>query len=366
MDVDLFGERISPPKKPRRHLDIFDAGDDLSEGERLIVGGFLIDLAANILSSDRKAAERLALEADRYCACGRKAMVLVCPDDYSRYFVRLFCHARICERCSRMLVKELKRSLMPVISDAMRQNRRGFLLSQVTLTVTSKRFGDLPDRAGVKRLYRESGELLKMYFGKWVCRRSKTGKVVEIRRGKKLVKRGEDSRKFLGAGWVATSEVGHDNNNLHVHVLTYGPIRSWKLLREEWAKITGDSFGVDIRQKSMKDGVNYVLKYIAKPPKTDSYSRLAEYTQSIKGSRRLRTGGIFFNRVKRTKRDRQDGTCVYCSSALKFETMADDWQKCGHIDLYAENRALSRLSKPVPPKVIPAVSTVGLPYDMPF
>jgi hypothetical protein len=366
MEVDLFGERISPPKKPRKHLDIFDPGDDLSPGERLIVGGFLVDLAANIMEHDKKGAERLRLEADRYCACGREAMVLQCPKDFSRYFVRLFCHARICERCSRILVKELKRSLMPVLAEAMRQDRRGFVLSQVTLTVTSKRFGSLPDRAGIKRLYRESSELLKLFFGKWVARRSKTGKVVEIRRGKRSVKPGEDSRKFLGAGWVATSEVGHDNNNLHIHALTYGPIRSWRNLRHEWSMITGDSFGVDIRQKSLQDAVNYVLKYIAKPPRTDSYSRLADYTYAIKGSRRLRTGGIFYNRVRRVKRDRQDSTCIYCSSRLLLDGYAPDWEKCGHIDLYAENRALSRLPKPVVQKVITAIPAVGPTIDLPF
>lgn len=363
MEVDLFGQRICPPKKNTRHLDVFDAGDDLSEGERVIVGGFLIQLAESL---DKKSAERLRLEADRYCACGRRAMLLQCPKDYSRYFVRLYCHARICERCSRVLVGHLKRSITPVVSEAMRKDRRGFVLSQITLTVTSKRFGDFPDRAGIARLYRESGEFLKLWFGKWISRRSKSGKVVEVRRPKRSVKEGEDPRKWLGAGWVATSEVGHDNNNLHVHALVYGPIRSWRILRHEWAKITGDSFGVDIRKKSLREGVNYVLKYIAKPPRTDSYSRLADYTHAIKGSRRLRSGGIFYNRFKKVKKERTDSTCIHCGGSLRLDGYADDWQSCGHLDLYAENRAIKAAPKPLSQKEITAAATVGLPLSLPF
>jgi len=345
MEVDIFGERIPSTKpKPRVQEDIFSVESDLSDGEREVVSGFLLDLAAGLLAEDPKKAERLRLEADRYCNCGRQAMPLYCPDDYSRYFVRLFCHARICERCSRVLVAELKRTLLPMIHQALQSNRRGFVLAQVTLTVTSDRFGDkLPDRDGIKRLYRESSELLKLYWGKWICRRSRSGKVVEVRRSKKVVKPGEDDRKFLGAGWVATSEIGSDNNNLHVHALTWGPIRSWKLLREEWSRVTGDSFGVHIKQKSIREAVNYVLKYIAKPPQTGTYKRLADYSEMIKGSRRIRTGGIFYNRLTRSKPDRQDSTCIHCGSKLRFDgEMIRDWHSCGFLDLYAENRRLNR------------------------
>lgn len=327
MEVDLFGERIPPPKiRPKKHVEVFSAGDDLSEGERLIVAGFMVDMAAGLLADNPKLAAKIQLEADRYNQCGKAAMILQCKDDFSRYWKKLFCHARICERCGRILVKQLKQTIMPVISDAVRSGRRGFVLSQLTLTVTSKRFGDgLPDREGIKRLYRESGELLKLYYGKYVCRRSKSGKVVEVRRPKKKLKAGEDSRQFLGAGWVATWEIGRDNNNAHVHALTWGPIRNWRQLRHDWSMLTKDSFGVDIRQKSLKQALDYVLKYIAKPPASDSYSRLAQYSQVIKGSRRLRTGGIFYNRFKMSRRERRPNCCPICGGKLLFDGLASDF-----------------------------------------
>jgi hypothetical protein len=71
---------------------------------------------------------------------------------------------------------------------------------------------------------------------------------------------------------------------------------------------------------------------------TDSYHRLAEYTQSIKGSRRLRSGGIFYNRVRRSKPVKADNTCVYCGSRLLFDGYIDDWENCGMIDIFAESR----------------------------
>jgi len=329
---DLFGY-VAPLKRrvvSRPPADVFSVENDLSGGERVVVANYLSELAKAQEEPIRgKAGVRLLLEADRYVRCGTQALGFHCPNDYERYFVRCFCHTRICEACGRMYVKDLRSRVLPVVRKATSQRRRGYVLAQVTLTVTSKRYNNsLPDREGIVRLYRESSHLLRRFFGKYAMRKTRTGRWRE------------DRKRYVGAGWLAAVEVGRDNNNLHIHALTYGPIRSVKRLSEAWANITGDSFGVDIRRKTPKQAVDYVLKYIAKPPATDSYRRIAEYSQMIKGSRRLRSGGLFYNRFKAPDRGKKSRLCLYCQARLVFDGLIDDYADSGYIDYNYANRHL--------------------------
>lgn len=311
MDVDLFGDpvgkrNLSPDPKQLKTFDVFDPGSDLTAAERYIVALELERIARELPRSDYKTAARLEAESQRYAYCKETFLALQCERDYLRYFVRLFCHSRICERCSRIYTKDLKRSILPVVRSALANRKRGFILAQLTLTVTSKRFGEeLPDREGIKRLYRESSEFLRRFYGKYQLVKTRSGKWRENR------------KRFVGAGWLASMEIGKDNNNLHCHALVFGPIRSIRALRAGWLEITGDSFGVDIRKKSPQEAVNYVLKYIAKPPQTDSYRRIAQYAHMIKGSRRLRSGGIFYNRFQLKKPDSHGLSCPVCGYQLR-------------------------------------------------
>jgi len=354
---DLFGY-VAPLKRrvvSRPPADVFSVENDLSGGERLLVASYLSDLAREKEDLGReKTARRLFLEAERYSRCGAQAITLYCPNDYEKYFVRLFCHARICERCARMYVKQLRSRVMPVVREVDSQRRRGYVLAQVTLTVTSKRYDDtLPDREGIVRLYRESSRLLRRFFGKYAMRKTRTGRWRE------------DRQRYVGAGWLAAVEVGKDNNNLHIHALTYGPIRSVKRLSEAWANITGDSFGVDIRRKTPKQAVDYVLKYIGKPPASDSYRRIAEYSQMIKGSRRLRSGGIFYNHFKAPKLEKNSRLCLFCQARLCFDGVIDDYADSGYIDYYHASRHLDEYlpNSGLPGNSLPREST---PLTLPF
>jgi hypothetical protein len=302
--------------------EIFSVDSDLSDGERLLVASYMTEIAKGYELDDPNRARLLKNEAQRYCACSRQGIRLQCPLDYLRYYIRVFCYSRLCEKCGRLYVKTLQETILPVVRAIEEKDKRGYVLAQVTLTVTSKRYGNsLPDRAGIARLYRESTSLLRRFYGKFALKKSKTGKWHE------------DRKRYIGAGWLAALEVGKDNNNLHIHALVYGPIRSQELLRKAWIDITGDSFGVDIRKKSPKDAVAYVLKYIAKPPTTDSYERMAEYADMIKGSRRFRSGGVLYNRFKRVKKEPKPCTCIVCGSILRYETVIDSIFDCGDIDL---------------------------------
>lgn len=316
MEVDLFGEPVVARKRRSARsnykVDVFEVESDLSVGERTLIASYMTGIACQCDSADFKRAAGLKREADRYAVCGEQSLALQCERDYMRYFVRLFCHSRICERCARIYVRGLQKSVLPVIREVDSNRRRGYVLAQLTLTVTTKRFGDdLPDREGIRRLYRESSEFLRRFYGKYAMRKTRSGKWRE------------DRKRYIGAGWLATIEIGKDNNNLHSHVLVYGPIRSQALLKEAWAKITGDSFGVDIRRQSPLQALNHVLHYIAKPPATDSYQRVAEYADMIKGSRRLRSGGIFYNRFKKQQLESSPLACPVCGHRLRVGERLD-------------------------------------------
>jgi hypothetical protein len=192
-----------------------------------------------------------------------------------------------------------------MLSDTLAHRRRGYVLALLTLTVTSKRWGDrLPSRDDLVRLYRETAEFLREHYSAFVGRRSKSGRLYP------------DRKRPLGAGWIAAVETGTDNNNAHCHAIIYGPIRAWSRLRDSWSQITGDSWGLDIKEvRNPAKAADYVLKYICKPPATDSYERLADWAMFIKGTRRLRTGGVFFNRC-RPRDAKRTCECAVCGGRL--------------------------------------------------
>lgn len=309
---DLFG-RHKPHRRigKRRHTEVFELGSDLSSPERKVVANWLNEKADaygdNFLSSRQR--DKLRVEADRYERCGKDGIGFACPECGAQYYTRTFCKSRICERCARIYVKQLKPSIERAVGQLTSRRKKGYLLGLLTLTVTSKRFGnDLPDSEALKRLYSETSKFLRLYYGKYKGQWTKTEKIRENR------------KRFIGAGWVAVLEVGKDNNNAHCHCLVYGPYRSQSSMKADWQKITGDSWGVDIRPiRNPREATAYVLKYITKPCPTDSYARLADYSVMIKGCRRLRSGGTLFNRFKIVKRKRDDWhglMCLFCPRKL--------------------------------------------------
>lgn len=350
IDVDLFGApREYTPARIKSHTEIFDAGDRLSPGERLMVSTAMAGIAGQLMiEGDEKRAKKVLDESTRYELCGEK-LFFRCPQDDTRFYTPLHCHSRICESCGAIYRKEVERQMIPLLQEVTDHRRRGFCLSLLTLTVTSRRFrSGLPTPGDIAIFQKQSANLLKLFFGKykaimkpdgtvhepaprWKYKTDKEGhrhkvsrRVPEIRttKGKEV----EDYRIYRGAGFIACIELGHNNNNLHLHAITYGPIISWSALRSAWEKITGDSWQTDIRAAhgSLKNIAAYILKYITKPPSRDSYEEIAEYALMIKGVRRIRTGGIFYGRLKKVKKDNSGlGRCPYCRSRLIMEGCID-------------------------------------------
>lgn len=321
MEVDLFGQPVEV-RKPRkvRSSDIFSLDQGLSNGERWAIAKYIRELNA---TSPRDKL-RLLAEADRFEHCRRRYMVYSCERCSTGFHVLETCKSRLCPSCQYRYCKDLEDQIKGRVGELRRSAPAGYRIMQVTLTVTSNRFGDgLPDRAGIKRLETETREFLQENFGRYKVRRSKSGKLVEAKRPKKSLKPGDDPRIWIGRGWVCTMEVGADNNNLHCHALVWGPFLPWGSLRDRWAKITGDSFGVDIRIKGLQEAVRYILKYLMKPPKTDSYARMADWLQCIRGSRRIRCGGVFYGRLSKLPREKLPCGCPICYGRLFFRLITD-------------------------------------------
>jgi hypothetical protein len=280
----------------------------ISKDERKRVALAMRELVGDPSAYDRRGWRFLA-EAYHYESCGDSTQVVQCEACTTKFRVDVKCKSRICEDCGRLYYRQIVKPLREVIALMLANKRKGFAASMVTLTVTTKRFGDrMPSREDIARIYSESTAFFRLFCGRYRGVFTKAGKVRE------------DRKRWLGAGSISVLEVGSDNNNLHIHALCYMPYVHQSILKRAWSKITGDSFHVDIRAaygRSAQDLAWYILKYVTKPPASESYSGIAKYAWMIKGSRRLRSSGMFYNHVRRTVSvDKLPFNCAICGGHL--------------------------------------------------
>ena len=318
---------------------------------------------------ERKKGIALRREAERFCQCGYAFKVYECEYDANRFMVPLSCHSRICENCSGMYYRKIIKSVEQTLAPMFSKKVRGYGVFLLTLTVNTNRYDGMPNREDIERFYSESSKFFKLFYGKFKSKFNKKGDVIEDqtrtewihradgtkfrKKRKPTMKTGKDGtqkeewRRFRGAGYIASIEIG-SSNNLHCHAIVYAPYVSQKLLSETWLKITGDSFIVGIESvKHHKKAAWYVMKYIMKPPQTDSYLELCDYLEFIKGTRRIRAGGVFYGRVKKLEKEILEFSCPYCSGRLsQFGTTNNDSQ---YEFLYPLLQARKKRGSPLPP-----------------
>jgi hypothetical protein len=314
MIIDLFGAatRQVPEKtyQPRPYQPVkFDRRERevIAQGMRRVAKE-----RRRVWTCERsREASKIEAEAERFCNCGLEFIHAECAHDRMKFTIKTSCKSRICPECCQRYYREIRDALLTQVRSQWSAKRRGYIIALVTITATSKRYGsDLPDRDGIARLYRESSQFLRMYFGKYRGVRTKAGKVRE------------DRKHYRGAGAIAVLEIGNDNNNAHVHALVYTPILTRPMIASmsaEWHRITGDSWNIDVKAlHNPRHAVNYVLKYITKVPTTDSYDRIARYAVMIKGSRRIRATGVFYNQILKRKLEKLKAVCPYCGGKIYF------------------------------------------------
>ena len=350
LQPELFAEfQAAKRKRKRMPITVLDRAERKIVAEKIIAKANVLKRSLSLRSIRR--GMRLENEANNYVDCGAKHILWQCNNDKRFYHTRLRCHSRICGYCTRTAFNRVRDSLDEAISACISHKRKGYYLSLLTLTVNTSRFENgFPGVKDLERFNQETAAFFRLYFGKWAAKMTASGKVIDDktrfsyktvsgkrvkvpRSGRSVTnskgKTVTDYRRYRGAGYISTIEVAPDNNNLHCHAVVYGPYVPQPKLVESWSKITQDSRGVDIRAVWKKSEVlNYVMKYISKPMSTNSYTDLANYVEMIKGVRRLRAGGIFFNRIKKSQQKKVVFACPECSGSLlnlgSFEFSSDE------------------------------------------
>ena len=321
-----------------------------SKAERQDIGKAICNRANELIRSGyparREAGYAMLQEAERFCLCGSQYSMFDCPVDRQRFRSPVSCNSRICERCGRRYFRSYQESISHEIAPLFSQPRRGWGVFLLTLTTTTKRYNGLPTREDISRFYRETGDFFRLTYGKHFAKITAKGKIIEdgtrtqwtrdssgnrikIRRQPRIRKNKsgkevQDWRRFKGCGYITTVELGTQktkdglNNNLHCHALVYGPYISQRELVARWFKITGDSFVVDIRKvRTPREATAYVLKYITKPPAIRDPEAIADYVEMIKGTRRLRSGGVFFDRIRKKVIEKMKHCCPWCGGRLE-------------------------------------------------
>ena len=310
----------------------------ITTGDRKNIADEMRFRADKCRAKDPDRAANLCKQAVEFCQCGVQYRLFECPNDRLNFTVPISCNSRICVRCGRRYGRKIKESLHQALKPFFTKSLKGYGVFLLTLTVQTGRYNGMPSRKDIKRFYDESSKFLKLFYSKYKCKMTPAGKIIEdqtrmkfengqthrkkIRRKPTIKPDGsEEWRQWRGAGYIAAIEIG-ENNNLHCHAVIYAPYISQKKLSQTWRKITKDSFIVDIRAiKKVQTAVGYILKYIIKPPKTTSYNQLIDYIEMIKGTRRIRTGGVFYNRIKKEEPEGLGFDCPHCASRLEMIDM---------------------------------------------
>lgn len=294
---------------PGSKTEVFSLDSGISRGERYIIQAAGIDQALPFRELLPKKYDQLCTEFDRFAHCGSQVLTLGCERCNAGHFVRIRCRSRICEDCSVAWSANIKKQLLPELRKLTEHKRRGFVLAHTVLTVGKWWDGDrMPNSEEIKQFAAWCSSYTRLHYGKFVGAWSRSDKVVERR------------KKFQGGAWVRVLEFGLDNNNLHAHLIVYGPIKPKTVLDASWSRITGyrGKWVWVERLRNPKTAVGYVMKYLVKPPVSESYGNLAGYAISIKGTRRLATGGVLYNRVRSRlpDPDRPRCSCCICGGRL--------------------------------------------------
>lgn len=230
-----------------------------------------------------KKAAKLERQALRFRYCGYEYVVLKCRDCDKPYLGASRCESRLCKKCSRKHGARVRKRQIRIVKGL--NVGHGYGLAFLTLT---KKVDPLrpPNEFDIRNVSTCARKLIKKLYP-----------------------------KKYGCGAFATIEIG-ENNNIHMHLLVFGPYIAQRKISDLWLKITGDSPVVFIKGvRSPIKCVNYLLKYISKPPEYRDPQKYAQYIDSITGVRRIHTYGVFYNCPLMKK---ESCPCVFCGGKLKF------------------------------------------------
>lgn len=238
-------------------------------------------------------------QGDYYLYCGQLVRVWMCRTCECKYTAPAHCGLRICEYCGSRNVARVRAKLQPVIDRVVDSPQVGYSLYLVTLT---RRSTGAPTREAVRDLWVHARGLLQAFY-----------------------------LKHPGSGALVVMEAG-SRGMVHVHAVVWGPWVSVRPMRKWWTEHTG-SWVINVKRIGSKLGqrparyevrknanaaLQYILKYVGKVPRftpTDGRSEaewLVSWLLALKGTRRIRTYGIFYKPAPAPERTEADDHKVDC------------------------------------------------------
>jgi hypothetical protein len=233
-------------------------------------------------------AARMVKRAARFMECSRFGYVLTCEGhDTHKFFAATRCDFRFCPNCAPRMFRQLYEKYSPLLAHISAHSRKGFRLREITLT--SVNTGTLTSQQ-IKKFNQDVKKTLKQLM------------------------RGVD-----GWGAIWSDEVGHNNLNLHAHVLFYGPYIEQRELAEVWHAVSGHR--VVWIKKAAQNGSNallYLLKYVSKPP-ANNPDLIGQLEVAFYGCRRVHTVSLFYNfKATEAHKSKDDlNKCPQCGAQLR-------------------------------------------------
>ena len=255
------------------------------------------------------------VELDRFENCGSTFVCKECKKCAHKFGLPYRCKSRICPTCAAAYARSIRKRMVKTIGPVASTKKRGYALALLTLTINPARWQNrMPGPQNLKLAYSQLSRLIKIYYSKYRGNLTRNNTVHENR------------KRWRGGGAVVVPEFGR-NSNLHFHCIVYGPLTGQKELSAMWRKITGDSYIVDVRavRGAGVELASHILKYITKPAQGDSILDQANMILFLKGSRRFRAYGVFYNQIGPEKKDSTKLYCLFCGSTeFRFAGIGPD------------------------------------------
>lgn len=207
------------------------------------------------------------------------------PHHYARP-VGFSCHLRICPDCARREAARLLKRYLPIARQCFYDATKGYTLKHVVLT-TGYTLYDPNIAQHIRDSWKALNQLLVMLWGeRW---------------------------QKSGRGWIGGFEFGEGGRKLHLHLMVYCEFIDQKKWSQAWQEASGFPVVWIRAVRGVKKGVKEVLKYATKL--TDlSPADTALVHSVIKGIRRVRAGGVFYNAPEPEKLENQ--LCKVCKSRI--------------------------------------------------
>lgn len=250
-------------------------------------------------------------DAAEFRACGLEFQVDVCTEHVGHQprIVPHSCHKPYCPECAhREQARRLAR-YVPVIHDAVAAAPAGYSLKHLVLTTPFDI--ESPDHeAEFEKGFRWAAQAVREMGFQALDSKNKLTKAEKRRNRVDLAKQ--------GIGYLISAEHGENGHKLHFHVLGVLPyLDKEKVVNPVWERVTGGVCKVVWIKKvdDLESSVKEVTKYITKLSNLEP-ELVPVLAKVLKGRRRLRSYGTFYNAVKPEKPEPM--TCEVCGSARRL------------------------------------------------